>query len=149
MHCCRCFLTGCNNVIFIDGGECTKKEYTSLNSINVIQVNTYRTEIEFSVSTDESVHIIYFENAKYKYDIGETEDGALVVNQHEIDVVSIFELPNEVYKLSIAVPELFFGDVEIDSDRSDITFNDFHAGNIAINVDRAEIVLSEVLIWTT
>lgn len=152
--------SGCG-AISVGNGEYEEKKYTTEKTVDKIVVDNYRTDTIFSVSPDDKFHITCYENKKFKFEITESDNGVLNIDQAEIKQISIFELPSENQKVLIEVPATFQGDIEgsfgrvkllidgiktnnikIESSRGEIKFNQVQAtGNIDINGYRASISL--------
>ncbi|MBS5725208.1 MAG: hypothetical protein KHW59_05420 [Clostridiales bacterium] len=56
-----------------------EKSYTSDTQINEINLDVRDREIEVSLSQDEQVHILYFENSKEYYDISVSDEHVLTM----------------------------------------------------------------------
>ena len=70
-------LTGCsdNNDSFV------QQEYTAdISQIEEINVDVRDRQIEVSISDDNQIHIIYFENSKETYDITVSDENVLMMS---------------------------------------------------------------------
>lgn len=141
-------LTGCsdNNDSFV------QQEYTAdISQIEEINVDVRDIQIEVSISDDNQIHIIYFENSKETYDITVSDENVLMMssvsNKDWTDYIGgkpsyqnrkiILQMPNallETLTLSttnenILVSTLAItGSIRISSNGGDISFENLEVG---------------------
>ena len=141
-----------------------EKSYTSDTQINEINLDVRDREIEVSLSQDEQVHILYFENSKEYYDISVSDEHVLTMtseNDKEWTDYIGGKPSAENRKISLQIPDALLenltlsttneditlsalavtGSIDISSNGGNITFESFDVGNaLSLTVKNGDIV---------
>lgn len=139
-------LTGCNNDWFV------QKEYTAdIAQIEEINIDVRDRQIDVSISEDNQVHIVYFENSKETYDITVSDENVLMMtsvsNKDWTDYIGgmpslqnrkiILQIPNSLLETltlsttneNISLSALaIIGNTSISSNGGDISFRNLEIG---------------------
>lgn len=139
-------LTGCNNDWFV------QKEYTvDIAQIEEINIDVRDRQIDVSISEDNQVHIVYFENSKETYDITVSDENVLMMtsvsNKDWTDYIGgmpslqnrkiILQIPNSLLETltlsttneNISLSALaIIGNTSIFSNGGDISFRNLEIG---------------------
>lgn len=141
-----------------------EKSYTSDTQINEINLDVRDREIEVSLSQDEQVHILYFENSKEYYDISVSDEHVLTMtseNDKEWTDYIGGKPSAENRKISLQIPDALLenltlsttneditlsalavtGSINISCNGGNITFESFDVGNaLSLTVKNGDIV---------
>lgn len=153
------FLAGCSN----SSEPFAKKSYMSDTQVNEIYLDVQDREIEVSLSGDEHVHIIYYENRKEYYDISVSGKNVLtmasVSDKEWTDYIGI-KPSAENRKIALQIPDSLIknltlsttneditlsalavtGSINISSNGGNIAFENLDAGNaLTLNVKNGDI----------
>lgn len=121
-----------------------EKTFTSNSNITSIQIEDKNTPVILTKSSDDKVHITYYENNKRKYSI--SENGILSVkkinNYQWYDY--FFNISFQIKSLTVEVPESFKGDITIDTNNAKISIEDLEVSNLTAVTSNGSIELRSV-----
>lgn len=152
--------SGCSN----DNNSFIKKSYETDNeNFTSICINASDRQIEVTPSTDEQIHIDYYENDKEFYNISVSDDHVLTMTtetsksltdyiggktEENYRIISIQVPDNTLETLDISTtneditisPIFLLKDIKLDSNGGNINFEKINAGNeIALNAKNGNI----------
>lgn len=121
-----------------------EKTYTSNPNITEIQIEDKNTPVVLRKSSDDKVHITYYENDKTKYNI--SENGVLIIKK--IDNYQwydyIFKISFQINTLIVEVPESFKGDITANTSNSKINVENLEVNNLTAITSNGSIELSSL-----
>lgn len=140
---CICFLAGCANndtftpMSFVEEGS----------KVESINIDVSDRKVDVSLSSDDQVHIDYFESDKEFYGIS-LSDGVLTMksesNKNWMDFIGM--KPSAAYRvISIQVPEDLLKNLSIKNSNENVTVNELSVtGNIIIDSNNGNIAFSNL-----
>ncbi|BCI60335.1 hypothetical protein BN3661_00075 [Eubacteriaceae bacterium CHKCI005] len=114
------FFTGCSN----DGETFQARTYTPNEAIRQVNIDVHDREVEVSLSSDEQVHIDYFESDKEYYDISVSDDGVLTMDAESDKSWQDYiggKTSAGADKISLQVPDRLLETLVITTTKGDIT----------------------------
>lgn len=145
-----CFiLSGCSN----SDEPFEKKSYTLDTQINEINLDVQDREIEVSLSEDEQVHIIYYENSKEYYDISVSDENVLTMtsasNKDWTDYIG-GKPSAEDRKISLQIPDALLENLTLSTTNEDISLPALAVtGSITLSANNGNITFGDLDVDST
>ena len=138
-------LAGCsgNNEPFV------QKAYTAdITQIDEINIDVRDRQIEVSISEDNQIHIVYFENSKETYDITVSNESVLtmtsVINKDWTDYIG-GKPSAENRKILLQIPNTLLENLTLSTTNEDITISALAvAGSISISANNGNITFENL-----
>ncbi len=133
-------LAGCSS----SNDSFTQKEYTAnVSQIREINIDVRDKQIEVSISEDNQIHIVYFENNKESYDIAVSDKNILTMtstdNKKWTDYIGI-KSSDKNRKISLKIPDALLDTLTLSTTNEDISLPALSVtGNINISSNGGSI----------
>lgn len=136
---------GCSN----DADNFESKNYTQEDTqINGVEIDVQDREILVSLSSDDLIHIDYFESDKEYYDLFVSDDGILTMTSENNKEWSDYfggSTPSEVNRISLQVPESLLSTLILRTSKEDIILPELHiADEISISNNSGDILFDKL-----
>lgn len=138
--CVMALFTGCSN----DGDDFEAQSYSSEGEkINSVSIDVRDKEIEVSLSSDDFVHLDYFESNTEYYDISVSDNGVLTMNaKSDKGLVNYFgiKFSDNANKISLQIPGTLLSTLELSTTNEDISLSDLTvADSISLSNNNGDI----------
>lgn len=125
-------------------GEPVTNVYTAGGNIKNINVKDNNNSIVVMRGSSENIKVTYIQNDYCKYNINETDDGTLVIDDNTTSKFRWFSINSAVRKLCIEVPESFDGELKVNTSDGRINISQVKASDILLSTSDGRITISEV-----
>lgn len=141
-------MTGFDIMKLSSEGKYEEKSFVSTKAIDTIVIDDANTGVVLSPSSDEKLHVTYYENDKSYYEIAERDDGTLSIakkdNRKWYDY--FFNINFESVKLSIAVPANYNSKITVATSNNIINITDINASDMFLNTSNGKIDVKNVTV---
>lgn len=122
------------------------ESFSSSGPVRAIYVDDSNASIECSPSTDDKVHITYYENDQEYYDISQSSNGDLNIKNksHRQWYDYIFNIQFEQPKLLVEVPMNYYGDITVKSHDGNVLVKDINVDDLLLTTLDDEIQIQNV-----
>lgn len=126
-------------------GTYVEKTFESTKDINTIKIDDSNTDVEFTASADNKLHMTYYENDKMYYEISENNGTFGVVKKSSRKWYdNFFNVNFGKRTLSVSVPADFNGDISIKTSNNDITVTGINASEMQLRTSNNRIDVENV-----
>lgn len=126
-------------------GTYEEKTFESTKEINTIEISDSNTDVEFTASADNKLHMTYYENDKIYYEISENNGTFSAVKKSSRKWYdNFFNINFEKRTLSVSVPADFTGNISVKTSNNDIIVTDLNASEMLLRTSNNRIEIDNV-----